>query len=175
MLHLHAPARLPPNTAACIGAFDGLHLGHRALLDAGRACAERVALVTFVPHPMQVLAPERAPPRLQSLRQRRRVARWLGLDAVVELPFDRSVSNLSPEDFVARYLNDGLAPAWVVVGEDFRYGHARAGTLTSLRADLAMQDISLRVVDEVTYQDGTKLGSSAIRARMADDPSLVPS
>ncbi|MGB1699121.1 MAG: bifunctional riboflavin kinase/FAD synthetase [Nannocystaceae bacterium] len=166
MLVLSRPAPLPAQTAACIGAFDGLHRGHQALLARARVSQPNVALVTFVPHPMQVLAPDRAPPTLQTTTQRRRVARWLGLNAVVELPFDEEVSLLSPADFVTRYLLEGLKPASVVVGDDFRFGHRRAGTLSLLETTLSAHSIPLEIVPKVLDSDGAKLGSSVIRAHL---------
>ena len=105
---------------------------------------------------------------IQSVYQRRRVARWLGLDAVVELPFTVGVAHMGPEEFIGHYLHRGLAPATVVVGEDFRYGHGRAGTLETLRDDLARERRSLVVVPKVLDAQGSKLGSSAIRGFLSE-------
>ena len=166
MLVLSQPAPLPARSAACIGAFDGLHRGHQELLSRARVAQPHVALVTFTPHPMRVLAPERAPATLHTPRQRRRVARWLGLDAVVELPFDTEVSQLSPTAFVHRYLHGGLQPSTVVVGEDFRFGHRRAGTIPLLRTMLAANSVPLEIVSKVLDAEGSKLGSSVIREHL---------
>lgn len=167
---LRSASRLPPNSAACIGAFDGLHLGHRALMQCAADQAPRVALVTFEPHPAQVLAPERAPAMLQSPDQRIRVCTQIGLDALVLLPFDRDVASLSPAAFVQQFLIDGLAPVVVVVGPDFRFGADRAGGLGELRQLLAPANIRVVVADEVPLPgaaDGCKLGSSQIRKAVA--------
>lgn len=167
------PTPLPPGTAACIGAFDGLHRGHQALLRQAAALRPRVALVTFEPHPTQVLAPERAPPRLQTSGQRARVAAALGVDTLVVLPFDRALADTSPEAFVERLLVAGLRPATVVVGPDFRFGAGRRGGTDDLRRLLAPAEISVVVADEVaaashlTHATG-KLGSSGVRRAVVE-------
>lgn len=165
---LRQPSPLPPGTAACIGAFDGLHLGHQALLCQAAALAPRVALVTFEPHPAQILAPERAPPRLQTLGQRARVAAALGVDTLVLLPFTRALAETSPDDFAAELLRDGLRPAAVVVGPDFRFGAGRRGDPDVLRRLLEPAGITVAVAPEIAGPpdpDGSpqKLGSSGIR------------
>jgi riboflavin kinase/FMN adenylyltransferase len=157
---------LPPGTAACLGAFDGMHLGHQALFSRARAVAPHLAIVTFDPHPLQVLAPERAPRRLQTDVQRERVARWLGVESLVLLPFDREMARLEPDEFVGRYLAHGLRPHTVVIGEDFRFGAGRRGGADELRGALAGTGTGVEVVATVPAPgsaDGPKLSSSAIR------------
>jgi riboflavin kinase/FMN adenylyltransferase len=163
------PASLPPGTAACLGAFDGLHLGHQALLHRARTLAPRVALVTFDPHPAQVLAPERAPRLLQSPGQRARVCAALGVDALVLLGFDRALADTSPEGFVQRLLIDGLRPSAVVVGTDFRFGAGRRGDADLLAALLQPAGIRVVAVEAVPAPGDmspapAKLSSSGIRA-----------
>jgi riboflavin kinase/FMN adenylyltransferase len=168
---LRQPAPLPPGTAACIGAFDGLHLGHQALLRRARAAHARVALVTFDPHPARVLAPDRAPPLLQSPGQRARVCAALGVDVLVLLPFDRALAATSPAEFAERLLVRGLRPAAVVVGPDFRFGAGRGGGVAELARYLAAAGIDLRVADEVAApvpgDSSGKLSSTGVRAAVA--------
>ncbi len=165
---------LGPNTAACIGAFDGMHLGHQALIARARACAPEVAVVTFEPRPVDLLAPDRAPARLQLPRQRARVCRDLGVDTLVVLGFDREVSRMSPAQFVQRFLIEALGPRHVVVGYDFRFGAGRAGGPAELGALLEVAGIALSVVDKIAAQTRggveptEKLGSTAIR-RLASE------
>ena len=166
MLVLRQPVPLPPGTAACIGAFDGLHLGHQALLNHARALQPRVALVTFDPHPARVLAPERAPALLQSDAQRARVCAALAVDALVLLPFDRELAATSPAEFADRLLIAGLRPAAVVVGPDFRFGAARRGGVADLADLLRPAGIPVAAVDLVV--DGqSKISSSDIRTAVA--------
>lgn len=161
---------LPVGTAACVGAFDGLHLGHRALIERARTHGE-VALVTFDPHPQRLLAPDRAPPLLLAPEQRARLVEALGIGRLVLLPFDRAMATMSAEDFVRTQLIDGLRPAAVVVGSDFRFGAGRRGDIDELARLLAPAGIVCEVVPPVPMPDaakrgddaGGKLGSSAIR------------
>lgn len=166
MERIDSASRLPPGTAAAIGAFDGLHRGHMALFERAASVGDRVALVTFVPHPLEVLAPARAPARLQTERQRMAVAAAMGIDVFVALPFTPAVSELSPRDFAGQYLQAGLEPSAVVVGQDFRFGSARAGDVDTLRA-LLEPATRVEVVPQVSEGD-RKVGSSAIRNCVAE-------
>jgi len=162
------PAPLPDGTAACLGAFDGMHLGHQALLARGRELCDRVALVTFDPHPARVLAPTRAPPLLQTPLQRQRACRALGVDTLVLLRFDQAMSALSPEAFVRRYMLEGLRPEVVVVGEDFRFGAGRSGSISDLGELLTPSGILVSVVPDLfaPFDPTTRLSSSVIRASL---------
>jgi riboflavin kinase/FMN adenylyltransferase len=130
------PADLGP-TVVVIGNFDGVHLGHRHVLARAReVAAERsltVVAVTFDPHPMAVLRPEHAPTTLTSLEIRAELLRDAGADAVLALPFDRSVASWTPEEFIERVLVDRLHAAAVVVGANFRFGNRAAGDVATLR------------------------------------------
>ncbi len=166
---LRQPSPLPPGTAACIGAFDGLHRGHQALLQRAAALAPRVALVTFEPHPAEVLAPDRAPPRLQTAGQRARVAAALGVETLVLLPFTRALADTAPDEFALRLLRDGLRPTAVVVGPDFRFGAGRRGDPALLRELLAPAGITVEIADEVPDPArACKLGSSGVRRAVVE-------
>ena len=105
------PAELGP-TAVVIGNFDGVHLGHRHVLDRARAVADAEQLtlvaVTFDPHPMAVLRPEHAPTALTSLQGRAELLAEAGADDVLALPFDRAMAAWTPEEFIQRVLVDAL-------------------------------------------------------------------
>lgn len=167
---------LPPGTAACLGAFDGMHRGHQGLIARARAHGREVAVVTFEPRPADVLTPDRAPARLQTPGQREQVCRELGVDTLVILRFDREVSRMTPQAFVQEFLLDGLRPAVVVVGYDFHFGANRAGGPITLRELLAPTGIEVSIVDKIVDHEitrdgsivGEKLGSTAIRELIAN-------
>lgn len=124
-------------SVALPGNYDGVHLGHRSLLDAAKDHAQRdglrVVVLTFDPHPLQLLAPERAPKRLTTTQRRAELLRGAGADEVYVACFDEGFARKSPEDFVKSVIVDDLRARVVIVGSDFRFGADRAGDLTLLR------------------------------------------
>jgi riboflavin kinase/FMN adenylyltransferase len=159
------PARELAGAAIAIGNFDGVHLGHRRLLDRSladaRARGAPAAALTFWPHPARVLAPELAPRLIASRARRRELLAEAGLDAALELPFDAAFAALPPEAFT-RLLLDELGARTVVVGYDFTYGRARAGRLETLRQECAARDASLLVVEPVEV-NGLVVSSTKVR------------
>jgi len=129
-----APAQ---GSAVTIGAYDGVHLGHRALLaelqERARARGLVSAVVTFDRHPATVVRPESAPPLLTDLDQKLELLASCGVDRTVVVPFDRSRADETAEDFVGEILVDALGSRLVVVGEDFHFGHGRKGNVALLR------------------------------------------
>lgn len=138
----HDVADLPATWAGCvatIGVFDGFHRGHQALVQRAQVVAAELGLpsvlVTFDPHPLQVLRPEEAPRLLTTMGERVRHARAAGIDGVFVQRFDHSFAQVSAATWVERFLVGGLGVRAVVVGEDFRFGARNAGdtqTLASL-------------------------------------------
>jgi riboflavin kinase/FMN adenylyltransferase len=122
-----------------VGNFDGVHRGHQHVIRLARETAETtdgaadVVAVTFDPHPMEVLLPERAPMRLTDMEQRADLLLQAGADHVLVLPFDRDMAGWSPDEFVRRVLVEALGAQAVVVGENFRFGAKAAGDVTALR------------------------------------------
>ncbi len=157
-------------TAVTIGAYDGVHHGHRALL--ARLMAEaaerglRSAVVTFDQHPARVVRPESAPALLTDLDQKLELLSDLGVDLTLVLPFDRERANETAEDFVAEVLVATLGARLVVVGEDFHFGHGRKGNVTMLRELGAQAGFE---VDGVTLSaaDGEAVSSTRIRQLVA--------
>jgi riboflavin kinase / FMN adenylyltransferase len=125
-------------TVATVGNFDGVHLGHQHLLAGvvarGRVLGAASVVVTFDPHPMTVIHPDSAPPRLATLEHRLALLESNAVDAVLVLPFTRELSLWEPDEFVRRVLVDALHAVEVHVGANFRYGHRAAGDVTTLRA-----------------------------------------
>lgn len=162
----------PDGSVVTIGAYDGVHLGHRAVIgevcrrarDAGR----RSAVVTFDRHPAQVVRPESAPRLLTDLDQRLDLLGSTGVDYTVVVGFDEQRALESAEDFVAAVLVDCLATREVVVGEDFHFGHRRRGNVALLREIGARDGFTVlghRLVgpDGRPARDDAQVSSTAIR------------
>jgi riboflavin kinase/FMN adenylyltransferase len=151
--------------AVSIGSYDGIHLGHRALLERLRAHGERLGghtvLVTFEPLPREYLSPGDPPPRLTSLRERWRLLTDMGIDYLWVLRFDERVRTMSGEAF-AEHLRGQLGAAVVVVGHDFRFGRNGEATVAFLEAAGAEMGFTVDVVPPVIV-DGARVSSSRIR------------
>lgn len=160
---LSQPQRLLPSSILCLGTFDGMHRGHQALLAASMQPGHHSAVATFLDHPARVLAPAKAPARLQSTAQRERVCQALGLSQLVYLPFTPQIAAMSPQAFVQRFLLDELAPVRVVVGDDFRFGAKRAGDPALLTQLLGDAGIEVTVIQEQCLATGERLSSTAVR------------
>jgi len=139
------PGRLPDaarGAAVAIGNFDGVHLGHREVIGRARALAWQrsapLGVVTFEPHPRELLDPERAPARLTPFARKAELLRDLGVQHLYVLRFGPELMRLSPEAFVSDILVAGLGVVAVTTGENFRFGHRRAGDATTM-AELAQR------------------------------------
>lgn len=149
-----------------LGAFDGVHRGHQALIARATAAAGAQHLpsiaYTFDPHPAKVLAPKFAPRTLSSLEERVRLLRRYGIDRVLVEPFDAAFASVTADDWVARYLVDRLRPVRVVVGFNFSYGKARGGTPEHLTSCGARFGFEVEVVDPVVIE-GMVVSSTRVR------------
>jgi riboflavin kinase/FMN adenylyltransferase len=153
-----------------IGNFDGIHLGHQAVL---RATVERAhessaisTVLTFDPSPRKVLRPDSAPPHLSTNTQRMEWFDMLGIEAVVVLPFTLELAQLSPQDFVQQILVRDLKIRAVLVGENFRFGHKQAGDVNLLRELGQKFGFEVIVVPPVVYH-GEVVSSTVIRREVA--------
>ncbi|MHA6326259.1 bifunctional riboflavin kinase/FAD synthetase [Roseivivax sp. CAU 1753] len=157
-----------PNDArgasAAIGNFDGVHLGHRSVLELAREAAHGAPLgvLTFEPHPREFFAPDAPPFRLTSAAARASRLAKLGVETLFELPFDAALSGLTPEAFAQRVLADGLGLTHAVVGADFRFGKGRAGTADDLVAFGRAMGFGVTVAPLITNGTG-QISSTAIR------------
>jgi riboflavin kinase / FMN adenylyltransferase len=159
-----------PGSVATIGAFDGVHLGHqRVVARAGEVARSRnlpLVVITFDPHPDEVIRPGSHPPFLTTPRRQAELMAGLGADAVVVLPFTLEFSRLSPDEFVRIVLAERLHAGVVVVGEDFRFGFRAAGDVPLLaqlgeKYDFTAEGVPLLVIGGVT------ISSTYIRQRLA--------
>ena len=156
-----------------IGAYDGVHLGHRAVIDQVRRRAAEVdaksVVVTFDRHPASVVRPESAPRLLTSVDQKMELLESTGIDAVVIVPFDTEQAAESPESFVDRVLVQCLKTRIIVVGEDFHFGRHRDGNVDLLRKIGVEADFDVEPVKLVQRLDGIDepVSSTAIRRALA--------
>lgn len=152
--------------AVAMGNFDGVHIGHRALIAAMSECADRSnmarGVLTFHPHPTVTVAPDRVPPMISTLEDRIRLLEALGVQKIIVLPFTHELSCCSPEEFVSQVLVDALGTKATFVGDNFHFGHGQAGTpavLTELSRKYGFEAHFLRPVN---YR-GHVVSSSEIR------------
>lgn len=161
------PARADKPIALTIGNFDGVHLGHRAMIarlaESARPRGLPVAVMTFEPQPQEFFAPDQAPPRLTSLREKLELLASIGVDRVYVSHFGYRFAQLSAEEFVSRILRDGLAVRWLLVGDDFRFGARRAGDFAMLRAAAPRAGFEVEAMASVTAS-GVRVSSTAIRS-----------
>ena len=174
MLVVHGPkqATAPGRGAAVtIGAYDGVHLGHRHVIGMLRDMAAprglETVVVTFDRHPATVVRPESAPPQLTELDQRLELLASTGVDATVVIPFDEARANESAEDFVTEVLVGALGARLVVVGRDFHFGHGRKGNvelLTEMGERHGFETVGVAIEGDVA---GQAVSSTRIRALVA--------
>ncbi len=164
------PERATTPTVLTIGNFDGVHLGHRALLDELKAKARELALpatvLTFEPHPRELFAPDKAPARLASLRDKIELLAEAGIDRVHVCRFDRALASLSAQEFVERILVRGLAVRHLIIGDDFRFGKARGGDFALLQREGQARGFAVEAMRTVDH-DGLRVSSSAVREALA--------
>jgi riboflavin kinase/FMN adenylyltransferase len=158
------------SSVVTIGVFDGVHLGHQRIVTRAAAVARELGLplvvVTFDPHPAEVIRPGSHPKLLCSLRRRAQLLGELGAAAVCVLEFTPEFSRLGPDEFVRAVLADRLHARRIVVGENFRFGYRAAGDLALLAELGEKYDFRAEGVP-LLGQDGVTMSSSAIRDRLA--------
>ena len=165
------PAGFGPS-AVTIGKFDGVHQGHRTVIGRLREIAEaeglKAAVVTFDRNPLALLAPDKCPDALVSVRQKLELLATTGIDATLMLPFDRALASVPATEFVERVLVDTLAAKAVLVGRDFRYGARGAGDVDLLIDLGATFGFTVEVIDDVTPEGGRRVSSTWVRELLAE-------
>jgi riboflavin kinase / FMN adenylyltransferase len=164
-----AHARQP--VALTIGNFDGVHLGHQAMLVRLKQAAERLGIaacvMTFEPHPREFFAPSQAPTRLTNLREKLELLAEMELDQVQIYRFNHEFAQISAEAFISRILQQELNVRWLLIGDDFRFGAQRAGDLALLQKFASQPGgIELEVMPSFLI-DGLRVSSTAIREALA--------
>ncbi len=154
-----------------IGNFDGVHLGHQAVLAQVKAQALArgvpATVMTFEPQPQELFQPDKAPARLTNFREKHMALRQQGIDRHIVIEFNRKFSNLPAREFIERVLVDMLGVQFLVVGDDFRFGHGREGDFAMLQR--AGAELGFEVVDTQSYrQQQQRVSSTAIRQCLSD-------
>jgi riboflavin kinase/FMN adenylyltransferase len=165
------PADFGPSVVT-VGKFDGVHLGHRAVLDAvreaGRAAGLVSTVVTFDRHPLSLFDPEKHPVALVSNRQKVELLADAGVDATLMLRFDRELAAISPEAFVRKILVDTLHARLVFAGADFRFGAKGAGDVALLRSLGVELGFEVRTIDDVHAQGDDRRTSSTLARELLE-------
>jgi riboflavin kinase/FMN adenylyltransferase len=169
MLVLHDPLRqtdLPRGCVATIGNFDGMHVGHqqivRGVVERARELGRPSAVITFHPHPLAIVAPDRMPQQILTLAQKEEILRNMGVDAMLVIPFTHEFSRWTADRFIEEFLLNALQAAEVHIGRDFAFGAGREGTLAKLEAAGARLGFGVRGVDDIRIR-GIRVSSSLIR------------
>ncbi len=162
-----------------VGNYDGIHLGHqqviRSLAKTGARLKLAVAIISFEPHPMEFFVPDRAPPRLMTVREKFEAMADLGVDRFCCLRFDHNLANTEPEEFISNLLIEKLGARHIVVGDDFRFGRNRRGNFEMLHTRCTKLGVSVEKtnsfmigserVSSTTIRELLKSGQLALAAR----------
>ncbi len=154
------------NSVVTLGNFDGIHRGHQELVRMVMRRAQEIhgqsMVVTFRPHPLKVLAPEKCPPLISIYEEKIELFRKLGLDVLVKIPFSLDFAEMSPRDFVKKALCDLLGAKEIFVGYNYRFGRGREGTATTLRAMGEEFGFRVNEINQVSL-NGEVISSTRIR------------
>lgn len=152
--------------SVAMGNFDGVHLGHRSVINLAQREGVPLGVISFEPHPRSFFAPDAPPFRLMNKAAKRHRLAKIGVDVLYDLPFDKMLSSLTALEFVRDVLAGGLGISHLVVGEDFRFGKGREGDVAFLQKHAPGFGFEVTVAGMVSGQNGP-YSSSAIRASLA--------
>ena len=169
MLVLHDPLKqtdLPRGCVATIGNFDGMHVGHQAIIrgviERAREVGKPSAVITFHPHPLSVVAPDRVPKQILTIAQKEELMREIGVDALLIVPFTHEFSRLTADKFIEEFLVNALQVTEVRIGRDFCFGAGREGNLARLTAAGERFGFAVHGIDDVKIR-GMRVSSSIVR------------
>ena len=163
---------------AVIGNFDGVHLGHQAVIGGARDIAQAMGVplvvLTFEPHPRSLFQPDSEPFRLTSLRSKAHLMEGLGVDGLIVQHFDKAFAETPAEDFVTKILMAGLGVRHVMVGADFAFGKGRKGNVALLEATASEGGYTVSPIPQVMTTNGAVISSNTIRGHITDgDPGAA--
>jgi riboflavin kinase/FMN adenylyltransferase len=160
-----------PRSVITLGNFDGLHLGHqeliRKVIRRAKETGSRSIVVTFRPHPLKILAPEKCPPLISIYEEKIKLFEKLGIDVLVKIPFTLEFAKMSPGDFVKGILCDMLGAKEIFVGFNYRFGRGREGNIATLKALGERLGFTVREVEQVSL-NGEVISSTKIRHLLRD-------
>lgn len=169
MLVLHDPLKqtdLPRGCVATIGNFDGMHVGHQAIIrgviERAREVGKPSAVITFHPHPLTIVAPDRVPKQILTIAQKEELMREIGVDALLIVPFTHEFSRLTADRFIEEFLVNALRVTEVRIGRDFCFGAGREGNLAKLAAAGERFGFAVHGIDDVKVR-GMRVSSSIVR------------
>jgi len=165
------PAAAAASVAITIGNFDGVHLGHQAMLAELKRAASHLRLpacvLTFEPHPREFFAPDKAPVRLTTLREKLELLAQFGVDRVHICRFNYRFAQIAAEDFIGEIVARGLGARCVLVGDDFRFGARRAGDFVMLKRVASRLGFEVTALPSFALE-GERVSSTAVRTALAD-------
>jgi riboflavin kinase/FMN adenylyltransferase len=157
--------------ALTIGNFDGIHLGHQAMITRLKEAASRLNLIscimTFEPHPREFFTPDNAPVRLSSLREKLELLTKLNIDRAIVYRFNHDFAKISAETFIIKILVESLSVRWLLVGDDFRFGARRAGDLAMLKDFSAKHHFEVEEMPSFTINN-QRTSSTGVRNALAN-------
>jgi riboflavin kinase/FMN adenylyltransferase len=161
---------LPRGCVATIGNFDGMHVGHqqivRSIVDRARELGRPSAVITFHPHPLSIVAPDRVPKQILTLAQKEELLRDMGVDAMLVVPFSHEFSRWTADRFIEEFLVNALQVREVRIGRDFCFGAGREGNLAKLTASGAQFGFEVMGIDDIKIR-GIRVSSSIVRDAIA--------
>ncbi|HPP06335.1 MAG TPA: FAD synthetase family protein, partial [Syntrophorhabdaceae bacterium] len=160
-----------PNPVLTIGNYDGIHIGHREIIKKVLNLTKEIKgtsmLMTFEPHPLSILKPEKLIGRITPFHVKKRIIEEIGIEVMIVMKFDDELRQMSPEEFFKIILIDKIGIKGLIVGYDFKFGNGGTGNVQTLKTFCESSNIYFESVDAITL-DGDKVGSNRIRKMLIE-------